>query len=63
MEKHRRAISDSKEEVDVRETLEVELTDLSDRMTLWAQTEKVVENNFQNSHLHLRHQWGIQKEA
>lgn len=54
--KYRGKIIDSKEKVDVRETF-----DLHDRMTMWAQTEKVFENNFQNFSVHLRPQWGIQK--
>lgn len=61
--KYRGKIIDSKEKVDVRETFDLELKDLNDGMTMWAQTEKVVENNFQNFSVHLRPQWGIQKEG
>lgn len=41
LEKYRRKIIDSKE-FDAREAFEVELTDLCDQMTMWAQTENVV---------------------
>lgn len=37
--KYRRKIVDNKGKVDVRETFDLKLKDLNDRMTMWAQTK------------------------